>query len=84
MVAAFKSSGARLACLCASDEVYAREAAEAAKALKTAGADPVYLAGRPGDQEATLKAAGVHDFIYAGGDVLAPLQALYDRLKLRE
>ncbi len=84
MVAAFKSSGARLACLCASDEIYAREAAEAARALKAAGADPVYLAGRPGDQEATLKAAGVHDFIYAGGDVLAPLQALYDILKLRE
>jgi methylmalonyl-CoA mutase len=75
MVAAFKNSGAKLACLCASDEVYTREAAEAAKALKMAGAGPVYLAGRPGDQEATLRTAGIQDFIYVGCDVLATLQA---------
>ena len=47
MIAAFKASGARLACLCSSDEVYAREAADAAKALRPAGATHIYLAGRP-------------------------------------
>jgi methylmalonyl-CoA mutase len=75
MIAAFKSSGAQLACLCSSDEVYAREAVEAAKALKAAGAPPIYLAGRPGEQEAALAAAGVQDFVYVGCDVLATLQA---------
>jgi methylmalonyl-CoA mutase len=80
MVAAFKNSGAKLACLCASDEVYTREAAEAAKALKMAGAGPVYLAGRPGDQEATLRTAGIQDFIYVGCDVLATLQAAFRAL----
>ena len=49
MVAAFKASGAKLACLCSSDEVYAEQAAEAAKALAAAGAT-VHLAGRPGER----------------------------------
>ncbi len=34
MIAAFKASGAKLACLCSSDKVYAAEAADAAKALQ--------------------------------------------------
>jgi methylmalonyl-CoA mutase len=75
MIAAFKSSGTQLACLCSSDEVYAREAVEAAKALKAAGAAPIYLAGRPGEQESALTAVGVQDFVYVGCDVLATLQA---------
>ena len=33
----------------------------------------IYLAGRPGELEAALKAAGVQDFIYVGCDVLATL-----------
>ena len=71
MIAAFKASGAKLACLCSSDKVYATEAADAAKALTAAGATHIYLAGRPGELEAALKAAGVQDFIYVGCDVLA-------------
>ena len=47
LVAAFKSAGAQLACLCASDEVYAREAIAAAEALTAAGARQLYYAGRP-------------------------------------
>ena len=31
MIAAFKASGAKLACLCSSDKVYATEAADAAR-----------------------------------------------------
>jgi len=34
----------------------------------------IYLAGRPVSGEAALRAAGVGDFIYAGGDALAALQ----------
>ncbi|MFA6266623.1 MAG: methylmalonyl-CoA mutase subunit beta [Pseudolabrys sp.] len=77
MVAAFKVSGTKLACLCSSDKVYEAEAVAAAKALTDAGAI-VHLAGRPGEIEAALKEAGVKAFIYMGCDVLSTLQAAYD------
>ena len=83
MIAAFKASGAKAVCLCASDKVYGAQAADAAKALKAAGADHIHLAGRPGELEASLKAAGVQDFIYAGCDVLATLRAAHDSLGLK-
>jgi methylmalonyl-CoA mutase len=75
MAAAFQASGARLACLCSSDKVYAADAADAATAL--AGAAHIYLAGRPRELEPALKAAGVGTFIFAGCDVLATLDAAY-------
>jgi methylmalonyl-CoA mutase len=78
--AAFKASGAALACLCSSDKVYAEHAAAAAKALQAAGSRHIYLAGRPGEQEASLRAAGVNDFVFAGGDALAALQEVYNRM----
>jgi methylmalonyl-CoA mutase len=74
---AFKTSGAELACLCSSDKVYAAQAAAAAKALQRAGARHIYQAGRAGEQESTLRAAGVNDFIFAGVDALATLQEAY-------
>jgi methylmalonyl-CoA mutase len=80
LAAAFKASGAALVCLCSSDKVYEKQAAEAALALKGVGARHVYLAGRPREQEATLKAAGVQSFIYEGGDALATLRGAYDML----
>jgi methylmalonyl-CoA mutase len=73
MVAAFKGSGARLACLCASDAVYASEAVAAAHALAAAGAR-LALAGRPGEQEQALRSAGIEAFIFAGCDMLAALR----------
>jgi methylmalonyl-CoA mutase len=77
LAAAFRACGAALACLCSSDKIYAGQAAAAAKALQAAGAKHIYLAGRPGEQEAALRAAGVDDFIFAGGDALATLQEAY-------
>jgi methylmalonyl-CoA mutase len=77
LAAAFKTSGAALACLCSSDKIYAQQTAAAAKALQAAGAKHIYLAGRPGEQEAALRAAGVSDFVFAGGDVLAALLEVY-------
>ena len=74
LAAAFKTSGAALACLCSSDKVYAQQAVAAAKALQAAGARHIYLAGRPGELETALRAAGVNDFVFAGGDALATLQ----------
>ena len=49
-------------------------------ALKAAGARHIYLAGRPGEREAALRAAGVQSFIYGGCDALATLRAAYDIL----
>ncbi len=77
LVTAFKASGADLACLCSSDNIYAEHAIAAAKALQAAGAKYIYLAGRPEAQEAALRAAGVDDFIFAGNDALATLQEAY-------
>jgi methylmalonyl-CoA mutase len=77
LAAAFRASGAVLACLCSSDNIYARQAAAAAKALQAADARHIYLAGRPGAQEAALRAAGVNDFVFAGGDALTVLQEAY-------
>ena len=81
LVSAFKASGAEVACLCSSDRVYAAQANAAAKALQDAGARHIYLAGRPGAQEAALRAAGVGDFIFAGGDALASLQEAWRRME---
>jgi methylmalonyl-CoA mutase len=75
--AAFRDSGAALACLCSQDKTYAGLAVPSAKALQAAGAKHIYLAGRPGEQEAALRAAGVDDFVFAGVDVLAILQEVY-------
>jgi methylmalonyl-CoA mutase len=81
LAAAFKASGAALVCLCSSDKLYAQQAAEAAAALQTAGAKYLYLAGRSGELEAALKAAGVSEFIFAGGNALTVLQDAYRRLE---
>jgi len=77
MLAQFKASGAGLACMCSSDTVYAAEAAEAANALRAAGASHVYLAGRQGERETALRTAGVGTFIYLGCDMLATLTAAH-------
>lgn len=82
MIAAFKASGAKLACLCSSDKVYGREAAEAARALAGAGAI-VHLAGRPSENEANWQQAGVKAYIYVGCDVLSTLQAAHDNLGVK-
>jgi methylmalonyl-CoA mutase len=79
MITAFKASGARLACLCSSDAIYERDAVDAAKALKVAGAAHIYLAGRPKDAD-KLKASGVGTLIFAGCDAVATLRAAHDIL----
>jgi len=81
LVAAFQQAGTGLVCLCSSDAIYAQEAQQAAQALVAAGATRIYLAGRPGQAEATLRQAGVSTFIYAGCDALATLQAAYRGLQ---
>jgi methylmalonyl-CoA mutase len=71
-----------LACLCSSDEVYAREAVSAAESLRAASAKHLYLAGRP-RHPAPFAAAGVGTFIFAGCDALATLRSAHDILGIR-
>ncbi len=61
--AAFQASGANIACICSSDDVYADLAEATAEALKQAGARRVYLAGK-GDYP------GVDEYVHLGVDAL--------------
>ncbi|MEU1023650.1 methylmalonyl-CoA mutase, partial [Streptomyces sp. NPDC005904] len=70
---AFKASGASVACLCSSDALYAEQAEAVALALREAGADQVFLAGR-GDH------AGVDTQVFAGCDAVAVLSSTLDRM----
>jgi methylmalonyl-CoA mutase len=76
-----RESGAPLVCLCGTDDAYSGQAEAFAKALKASGVKGVALAGRPGEFERAWRAAGVDDFIFAGGDAVAALQSLYGRIR---
>lgn len=77
---ALAESGAVAACICGTDETYRQLAEATVQALKGAGATTVLLAGKGGEQEAALKAAGVDAFYFAGMDVLSGLKALHRAL----
>jgi len=79
---ACRQAGPKFVVLCSSDARYAELAEAAAKAAKEAGVATVALAGRPGDNEAAWRAAGIDVFLYAGMDVLAELEAAHQRLGL--
>lgn len=79
---AFKQTGCAIACICGSDKRYAAEAEATAAALKAAGAGRIYLAGKPGELEAALRAAGVAEFVHVGVDVLASLELAHAELGL--
>lgn len=80
VAAAFKASGAAVACICGTDKAYGDHAADFAMAMKAAGANQVWLAGRGGDAEAALRAAGVDGFIAMGSDVLAAMQSAHQAI----
>ncbi|KAB2919132.1 MAG: methylmalonyl-CoA mutase [Hyphomicrobiaceae bacterium] len=81
---AFAESGAPIACLCSSDKIYAELGEATAGVLKAAGARQVLLAGRPREQEAALKAAGVDGFVHAGCDAVQTLTGLHRALNVGE
>ncbi|MFJ2626716.1 methylmalonyl-CoA mutase family protein [Streptomyces sp. NPDC087532] len=72
--AAFRAGGAAVACLCSSDALYAEQAGAVAEALRSAGAQRVFLAGRPGEY------TGVDEYVFAGSDVVAVLSSVLDRM----
>jgi len=80
LVKRFAESGAKLACLCSSDKIYAGEAEAIAKALIEAGATRLYLAGKPGPNAAAFEQAGISTFLHQGCDTLQILRAAYDEI----
>ena len=77
---AFRASGARVACLCGTDAAYGARAEGLAVALKAAGCGALLLAGRPGQQEAAWRAAGITDFLFTGCDAIDALETLHKGL----
>ncbi|WP_262271892.1 methylmalonyl-CoA mutase subunit beta [Microvirga yunnanensis] len=75
---AFGNSGARLSCLCSTDEIYEQHAAAAAETLRAAGSTLVALAGRPGEHDEAWTRAGIGTFVFAGCDALAILSQALD------
>lgn len=63
LAAAFRASGCKLAVLCGHDKGYEAGAADAIEALKKAGAQRIWLAGKH-------EAAGIDTNIFAGADVV--------------
>lgn len=80
LAAAFKASGCSLAVLCGADARYADEAAAAAASLKTSGAQRLYLAGKPGEQETEWREAGIDSYIHIGVNVIATLELAHAEL----
>jgi methylmalonyl-CoA mutase len=73
---AFARSGAAVAVICSSDELYPDVVPQVAAKLKAAGARSVVLAGNPGTHEAAWRAAGVDRFIFVKCDVLDILREM--------
>jgi methylmalonyl-CoA mutase len=67
VASAFKESGARIACICGTDALYAERVESVSRALTEAGAIKVLVAGR-GDYP------GVAGYVHIGVDVLAVLR----------
>jgi methylmalonyl-CoA mutase len=76
---AFHQHPSKVAVLVAADDVYPTLVPELTPALRKAGAEQVWLAGRAGPYQSVFEQAGVHDYVYLGCDVV---QALGKCLKL--
>ena len=72
-------SAATVACLCTSDALLAEQTPAFLDAARAAGASHLYAAGNPGDAAASLKAAGLTDFLNLATG-LAPLLQLAAQL----
>jgi methylmalonyl-CoA mutase len=77
VVAAFRASGAKVACLATSDRLYGEHAVPVAEALTAAGAGPIWLAGRPGDRAGEYSAAGIDHFVFVGVNALGALREVH-------
>jgi methylmalonyl-CoA mutase len=69
----FTAAGTPVACLCSSEKVYATDAADAVNALRNAGAEQVWLAGK-------ADVDGVDGKLFTGCDALDVLRQVLDVL----
>ena len=80
----FSESEASIAVLCSTDKIYAEQVPVTAAALREAGCEWIYLAGRPkGDLAALVEATGIDGTIYAGCDAVALLEEMLERLGIK-
>lgn len=80
LCAAMTLAMTHVAVIVGNDAAYEAQAADAARALKAAGAEWVILAGRPGAHEEEWRAAGVDQFVFAGRDMLESIERLHAAL----
>lgn len=73
IAAGFKASGCRIAVICGADKRYESEAEAAAKALKNAGAQRVFIAGK-------FESDGIDSHIFMGCDAVSILQIAHAEL----
>ncbi|WP_082403743.1 methylmalonyl-CoA mutase family protein [Saccharothrix sp. NRRL B-16348] len=73
VVAKFRESGARIACLCGSDTGYAQLAAPVARALREAGAERILLAGKQSEAE-------IDEYVFTGCPALDVLEHAFESL----
>ncbi|MBC3192339.1 methylmalonyl-CoA mutase small subunit [Pseudonocardia sp. C8] len=73
---AFGGAATRVVVLCSSDALYEERAADAAAALRAAGATRILLAGKPKGE-----VPGVDGYLFAGCDALAVIDDVYTALE---
>ncbi|WP_425471262.1 methylmalonyl-CoA mutase family protein [Saccharothrix texasensis] len=78
VVARFRESGARVACLCGSDAGYAELAAPVARALREAGAERILLAGKA--SASSDAGAEVDEHVFTGCPALDVLERTFESL----
>ena len=80
----FSESEASVAVLCSTDKIYAEQVPVTAAALREAGCEWIYLAGRPkGDLADIVEATGIDGKLYAGCDAVALLEEMLERLGIK-
>lgn len=80
MARAWQASSTPIAIVCGSDRDYEAMLDQAVAALKAAGCRILLVAGRPGEREQALRAAGVSDFVFLGADVLDVMTRTLDSM----
>jgi len=73
-------SGCSVALLSCANKRFGTEALEAITTLTRSGA-AVWMLGSPPPNESALRAAGVRDFVFTGGDAIATLDAIWTEVQ---
>jgi len=74
------TAGAKFVILCSSAKVYAKQAIDVAKALKAAGIQAVFIAGRKAETDSDEADQVIDGEVFDGMDVAAFLESTLDRL----